>query len=248
MSPARSPQKPPPVSLARALSKLGACSRSEAESAVAAGRVTVNGAVVRDASHRVDPARDRITLDGEAVRPAAKTYVMLNKPRGLVTTVSDERGRDTVYLCLHNAPYPRIVPVGRLDRDSEGLLLFTNDTRWADRIVAPASHLEKVYRVHLETGINESLLTSLRAGVESRGELLRAVRVDAVGERELEIVLDEGKNRHIRRMLEPLGATISRLVRTAIGPLQLGRLAPGAHRLLTERERAALDAAVPHRS
>ena len=248
MSRPRPPQKEPPVSLARALSKLGACSRSEATTAVVAGRVTVNGSIVRDPSHRVDPARDRMTLDGEAVRPAANTYVMLNKPRGLVTTVSDERGRDTVYLCLHNAPYPRIVPVGRLDRDSEGLLLFTNDTRWADRIVSPASHLEKVYHVHLEDGINEKLLTRLRTGVESRGELLRAVRVDAVGERELEIVLDEGKNRHIRRMLEPLGMTISRLVRTAIGPQQLGRLSPGAHRVLTERERAALDAALPQRS
>lgn len=248
MSRTRPTQSEPRVSLARALSKLGACSRSQAVTAVEAGRVTVNGTVVRDPSHRVDPARDRMTLDDEPVRPAGNTYVMLNKPRGLVTTRVDERGRDTVYMCFHNAPYPRIVPVGRLDRDSEGLLLFTNDTRWADRIIAPSSHISKMYHVHLETPVTEGLIRKLRAGVDSRGEVLRAVSVEALSEASLEIVLDEGRNRHIRRMLEPQGAVISRLVRTAIGPLQLGRLAPGAHRPLSERERESLDAAVPARS
>lgn len=231
----------PRVSLARALSKLGACSRAQAGQAVTAGRVTVNGKVVRDPDLRVDPARDRLTLDGARVRAAARVYVMLNKPAGLVTTRADERGRDTVFMCLEGAPYPRLVPVGRLDRDSQGLLLFTNDTRWADRIASPSSHIEKIYHVYLEQPITETLLARLRAGVRSRGELLRAVRVEPISERQLEFVLDEGHNRQIRRMLETSGATITRLVRTAIGPLHLGRLMPGAHRPLTADELTAID-------
>lgn len=232
----------PRVSLARALSKLGACSRAQADQAVSAGRVTVNGKLVRDPNARVDPAHDRITLDGARVRAAARTYVMLNKPAGLVTTRVDERGRDTVFMCLEGAPYPRLVSVGRLDRDSQGLLLFTNDTRWADRIVSPSSHIEKVYRVYLEQPVTDALLTRLRAGVRSRGEVLRAARVEPITETQLEFVLDEGRNRQIRRMLETSGATIARLVRTAIGPLHLGKLMPGAHRPLTAGELSAIDA------
>lgn len=234
----------PRVSLARALSKLGACSRAQAEQAVRAGRVTVNGRMVHDPNLRVEPARDRLTLDGTRVRPAIRTYVMLNKPAGLVTTRTDERGRDTVYICLEGAEYPRLVPVGRLDRDTQGLLLFTNDTRWADRIASPGSHVEKVYRAQLAQPVTEELIAGLQAGVVSRGEMLHALRVRRTGEAELEIVLDEGRNRQVRRMLEQSGARISRLVRTAIGPLRLGRLIPGAHRPLTPAELAALDAAV----
>lgn len=121
----------PQVSLARALSKLGFCSRSEGRRLVEAGQVTVNGSPVRNPDLRVDPARDRIAVAGEAVRGARRVYLALHKPRGLVTTVSDERGRDTVYVCLEGLDLPRVSPVGRLDMESEGLLLFTNDTRWA---------------------------------------------------------------------------------------------------------------------
>ena len=240
----RVPERSAPVSLARALSKLGVCSRAQATAAVIAGRVTVNGSVEHDPNRRVEPARDRITFDGERVRAAARTYVMLNKPAGLVTSAADERGRDTVYICFDNAPYPRLVPVGRLDRDSQGLLLFTNDTRWADRIASPASHIEKVYRVQLDRPIDERLIDRLRAGVASRGETLRAVRVAPLTETELEMVLDEGRNRQVRRMVEATGAQVQRLVRTAIGPLRLGRLQPGMHRPLTARELSALEAAL----
>ena len=232
----------PRVSLARALSKLGACSRAQAAQAVRAGRVTVNGRMVRDPNVRVEPARDRLVLDGSRVRPATRTYVMLNKPAGLVTTRADERGRDTVYMCLEGAGYPRLVPVGRLDRETQGLLLFTNDTRWADRIASPRSHIEKVYSVQLEQPVPEELIERLRAGVLSRGEMLNAVRVRRTGVSEIEIVLDEGRNRQVRRMLEESGARIARLVRTAIGPLRLGRLIPGGHRPLTPAELAAVDA------
>ncbi len=244
MKPGSGSAHAPRVSLARALSKLGACSRTEAERAVSGGRVTVNGKLVRDPSLRVEPAHDRITLDGERVRPAERTFVMLNKPAGLVTTRVDERGRDTVFMCLENAPYPRLMPVGRLDRDTQGLLLFTNDTRWADRIAAPSSQVEKIYRVHLEQPAADDLVELLRAGVRSRGELLQAARVERVSATEIEIVLHGGRNRQVRRMIEESGGTIARLVRTAIGPLRLGNLSPGAHRLLAPKELAALEAVV----
>ena len=230
------------VSLERALSKLGYASRSQARALVLEGRVRVNGSVVRDPTLRVDVRRARLEVDGQAVKAAARVYIALHKPRGLVTTTQDERGRDTVYRCLADADLPRLVPVGRLDRESEGLLLFTNDTRWAQRVLDPAGHVDKVYEVHVEGDVDDALLDALRAGVDSRGERLRVKAARRVRAGVLEITLGEGRNRQIRRMLEGLGREITQLRRVAIGPVQLGRLGEGAHRSLTAAEVAALDA------
>lgn len=235
------------VSLERALSKLGFASRSQAHRLIEAGRVRVNGSVARDPALRVDVRRARIEVDGQAVRAERRVYVALHKPRGLVTTTQDERGRDTVYECLANADLPRVVPVGRLDRDSEGLLLFTNDTRWAQRVLDPASHVDKVYEVHIAGDADAGLLAALRAGVTSRGELLRVKAVRRVRAGVLEVTLGEGRNRHIRRMLEGLGREVELLRRVAIGDVQLGRLGPGAHRMLTAAEVEALGGVVEGR-
>jgi len=233
------------VSLARALSKLGACSRGEGTRLVEAGRVTVNGVVVRDPARRVVPERDRLAVDGAPVRAAAPVYLMLNKPRGLVTTRHDPRGRATVYDRLAGADLPFVGPVGRLDQASEGLLLFTNDTRWADAILDPASHLPKTYHVQVDAQPGADLLARLRAGVTVEGGehlAVADVRVLRLGTRNawLEVVLDEGRNRQIRRLLEAVGIGVLRLVRVAIGPLVLGDLAKGAWRPLTPAERNSL--------
>ncbi len=242
---ARSPR----VSLPRALSKLGACSRAQGETAVAEGRVRVNGVVQTDPALRVDPARDRIELDGRPAAAAAPVYVVLNKPRGLVVTTADERGRDTVYACLANdATLPRVVPVGRLDRASEGLLLLTNDTRWAARVADPATHLDKTYHVQVDRVPGDDAFRRMTEGVESDGETLSAKRAGLLrsGGRTawLEIVLDEGRNRQIRRLLAALELEVLRLVRVSIGPLALGELPKGAHRRLSDAEKRALDRAM----
>jgi 23S rRNA pseudouridine2605 synthase len=241
------PQKPPRprVGLSRALSKLGVCSRSQAREWILAGRVAVNGSRVRDPDWRVDPDRDRIAVDGEPVASAARVYLMLNKPRGLVTTTSDERGRDTVYRCLDDPSLPWLSPVGRLDKASEGLLLFTNDSRWAARILDPESHLKKVYHVQVDRQPDDRLLRRMVEGVEDPlGERLSAARAGVLrrGERNawLEVVLEEGKNRQIRRLLDALDVAVLRLVRVAIGPLPLGDLSRGAYRRLTPEEVRAL--------
>ena len=237
-------QRDPRVSLARALSKLGVCSRREAEDVVRAGRVRVDGRVVREPAERVDLDRDRIEVDDVAREAARRVYLALNKPRGLVTTRHDTAGRDTVYTCL-DPSVPFVSPVGRLDKASEGLLLLTNDTRWAARLLDPASHVDKVYHVQLDRVADEALLERLRAGVDTaEGERLELKRVDVLrsGGRTswLEIVLDEGRNRHIRRMLAALDVEVLRLVRVAIGPLALGTLAKGAYRYLGREEVQAL--------
>jgi 23S rRNA pseudouridine2605 synthase len=236
------------VSLARALSKLGFCSRAQGAELVRAGRVRVNGAVQASPDARVDPQRDRIQVDGARVGAQPKVYLALNKPRGLVTTAADERGRDTVYSCLTDPALPRVVPVGRLDRASEGLLLFTSDTRWADRITNPATHLDKTYHVQVDRVADAGLLRRMIAGVADEGEHLAAKRADLLraGERSswIEVVLDEGRNRHIRRLLAVLEVQVLRLVRVSIGPLALGDLEKGAYRHLTAHERAAMDGAM----
>ncbi|MEX2284637.1 MAG: pseudouridine synthase [Gemmatimonadota bacterium] len=228
------------VSLARALSKLGHCSRSEGDALVRASRVRVNGDIITDPSRRVDPARDRITVDNKAVRAATKMYLMLNKPRGLVTTANDERGRDTVYTCLP-LKLPHISAVGRLDRDSEGLLLFTNDTQWGNRITAPESHIDKTYHVQINGIVSGSLLKAIENGVQTRrGDVLSVARTrilrTAGATTWLEVILDEGKNRQIRRIFEALDLEVLRLVRVAIGSLELGKLETGRTRPLTQEE------------
>lgn len=233
------------VSLARALSKLGVLSRSQAEVAVREGRVRVNGRRVTDSSRRVVPERDDIRVDGERAAAAARTYLMLNKPRGLVTTRSDPRGRATVYSCLTDATLPLLGPVGRLDQASEGLLLFTNDTQWGNAITDPASHVRKCYDVQVDCVPDDALVERLARGVTTDdGEQLSAVRVQVLraGTRHgwLAVELDEGRNRQVRRMLEACGVSVLRLVRVAIGPLPLGALPKGAWRHLERAEVEAL--------
>jgi 23S rRNA pseudouridine2605 synthase len=233
------------VGLARALSKLGYCSRSQAAELIRAGRVRLNGAAKRDPETPVRLGSDRIEVDQQRVGGEKKIYMMLNKPRGLVTTASDEKGRETVYSCLP-ANLPWIAPVGRLDKASEGLLLLTNDSEWAARIADPESHLPKTYHVQVGSIADATLTEKLTKGVRvPEIELLRAKRAVILrpGERNswLSIVLDEGKNRQIRRMFEALGIEVLRLIRVAIGPLELGDLPKGAHRELTAAEKSALD-------
>jgi len=230
------------VSLARALSKLGYCSRAEARTLVQAGRVSVGGVVVRDPEQRVDVRRAHIQVDGTTVRAQSNVYVMMHKPRGWVTTTSDEQGRSTVYELLPDG-LPRVVAVGRLDLDSEGLLLFTNDTRWADRLIDPSSHVDKVYHVQVRGAVSDEALERARTGVDAgRGEVLRVKEIRALKKRRwLEVVLDEGKNRQVRRVLEAVGLDVEKLVRVAIGPLRLGDLQVGMTRMLTKEEKESLD-------
>ena len=243
-----SPGRSTPVSLPRALSKLGLCSRTQAEAAVRAGRVTVNGVVTRDPTIRVDMDRDRLALDGTTAVAARRVYLALNKPRGLVTSRDDPQGRATVFECLAGADLPPVNAVGRLDKASEGLLLLTNDGRWGQRILDPATHLPKTYHVQVDVVPDDALVARVRAGVEHEGERLavHAAAVLRAGERHgwLEVVLDEGRNRHIRRLLAALDVEVLRLVRVAIGPLPLGDLAKGEWRHLTRAEKAALDRAI----
>lgn len=230
------------VSVARALSKLGWCSRAEAHVLVSAGRVSVDGRVVTDPSFRVDMRRARIAVDGAAVHAQARVYLMMNKPSGYVTTTSDELGRRTVYELLPRDA-PRINAVGRLDLASEGLLLFTNDTRWADRILDPRTHVDKVYEVQLSQPLSGADLGRAVAGVDAgRGDVLgfRAVTPMDRGSDWIEVVLDEGKNRQIRRVLESLGYSVVRLIRTAVGSVRMGTLAQGLVRSLTAVETQSL--------
>jgi 23S rRNA pseudouridine2605 synthase len=236
------------VGLARAISKFGYCSRSRAAELIAAGRVKWNGAVRRDPETPVHLGKDRIEIDGQSVARRSKIYLALNKPRGVVTTAADEKARETVYSFLpENLPW--LAPVGRLDKASEGLLLLTNDSEWAAKITEPQAHLEKTYHVQINSIADDALLEKLRNGIRANdGEFLRVKDVCIVrhGERNswLEIILDEGKNRHIRRMLQHLKVEVLRLVRVAIGPLALGDLAKGATRALSHEEKQALDRAM----
>lgn len=232
------------VGLARALSKLGYCSRSQAAELIHAGRVRINGATRRDPETPVRMAEDRIEVDSRLISRKEKIYLMLNKPRGLVTTASDEQGRDTIYSCLKN-DLPWLAPVGRLDKVSEGLLLLTNDSEWGARIADPESHVPKTYHVQISGLADSSLTEKLMRGVRVDGiGLMRATNAAILREGErnswLVIVLDEGKNRQIRRMLDALGIEVLRLVRVAIGPIELGELAKSEYRSLTESEVAAL--------
>ena len=236
------------VGLARAISKLGYCSRSRATELVAAGRVKWNGSVRRDPETPVHQGKDRIEIDGQLLAESSKIYLALNKPRGAVTTAADEKDRETVYGYLP-ADLSWLAPVGRLDKASEGLLLLTNDSEWAARITAPETHLDKTYHVQIGSVADEALLQKLWNGIRaSDGEFLRVKNVRTLrgGEHNswLEIVLDEGKNRHIRRMLEALKVEVLRLVRVAIGPLALGDLPKGATRMLEYGEKQALDRAM----
>jgi 23S rRNA pseudouridine2605 synthase len=236
------------VGLARALSKLGYCSRSRASELIGEGRVKLNGTFGRDPETPVHLGKDRIEIDGQPAERRSKIYLALNKPRGVVTTAADEKNRETVYAYLPEG-LPWIAPVGRLDKASEGLLLLTNDSEWAARITAPETHLVKTYHVQISAVADENLLQALRNGVRtSDREFLRVknARLLRHGDQTswLDIVLDEGKNRHIRRMLEELKIEVLRLVRVAIGPLALGDLPKGRTRALELKEKQAMDRAL----
>jgi len=239
------PNAPPEgtVSIPRGLSKLGVCSRADGVRLVEAGRVRINGRVVRDTALRIRPERDLIEIDGVPIVRAERVYLALNKPRGLVTTRDDPQGRATIYECLEGAPLPFVAPVGRLDKASEGLLLLTNDSRWSAKLLDPSSHVNKVYHVQVRGMLDEATVARVEAGVVERdtGEPLEVKRISLLrtGSRSsvwFEIVLDEGKNRHIRRVFAELGIEVLRLVRVAIGPLALGMLPKGAWRMLTSDE------------
>ena len=235
------------VGIARALSKLGVCSRTEGERLVDAGRVRVNGVVVRERARRVVPEVDVIEVDGTRVAHVAHVYVMLNKPRGLVTTADDPHGRATVYTCLGDAPLPFVAPVGRLDKASEGLLLLTNDARWAAALTDPRAHVDKTYHVQVRGADLDAALQRVHGGVvdEGTGEMLSVksialLRRGSRGGGWFVVVLDEGRNRQLRRIFAAVGLEVQRLVRVAIGPLVLGALPKGAWRLLTDAEVRAL--------
>ncbi|GGA45906.1 pseudouridine synthase [Dyella nitratireducens] len=232
------------------LSKLGVCSRSQAEKAVREGRVTVDGRIVRDPERATEAERERICLDGEVVATAQRIYIALNKPRGIVVSAADERGRDTVYGLLADAGLPWLGPVGRLDKASEGLLLLSNDSVWAARLTDPLHHVDKTYHVQIDTIPNPSVLDRMLRGVDDNGEQLTAKRVTLLrtGEKNawLEVVLDEGRNRHIRRLLATQDIGVLRLIRVAIGSLALGDLAKGQWRHLKAEEVASLSGPSGH--
>ncbi|PXV61707.1 23S rRNA pseudouridine2605 synthase [Dyella jiangningensis] len=226
--------------LARVLSKMGVCSRSQAEKAIREGRVRVDGKVVLDPERPADPERQRILLDDAPVAASTRVYIALNKPRGIVVSAADERGRDTVYDLLKDAGLPWLGPVGRLDKASEGLLLLSNDSVWAARLTEPRHHVDKTYHVQVNDIPDQVLLDRLVEGIVEEGERLAARRATLLrhGEKNawLEIVLDEGRNRHIRRLLGAHGIDVLRLIRVAIGPLALGELPKGQWRHLSPEE------------
>ncbi len=226
--------------LARALSKLGFCSRSQAVKLIEEGRVAHNDLICRDAEAPVNLATDRLSVDGRKIDRAERVYLMLNKPRGIVTSAADEQGRPTVYRELADLDLPWVAPVGRLDKASEGLLLLTNDTAWAARITDPAVGIEKTYHLQIDRQILPATKQQMLAGIPCNGEILAVKRVAVLrsGQRNcwLEIVLDEGRNRHLRRLMQALDLTVLRLVRVAIGDLTLGDLAKGAVRALTDTD------------
>jgi 23S rRNA pseudouridine2605 synthase len=212
--------------------------------------VRVNGRVRHEPETPVDLTTDKLEVSEHLVSAREFVYLMLNKPRGVITTASDEKGRETVYNYL-DKKLPWVAPVGRLDKASEGLLLLTNDSEWAARIVAPESHVEKVYHVQIRSADPDAVVGAFADGVRSQGEVLRASRAAVLrcgrSNAWLEIALREGKNRHIRRMMEACGVGVLRLLRISIGPLPLGSLGKGKVRDLTPKEKLALDGAIAAR-
>lgn len=232
-----------PKTLERVISKAGLGSRTEARSWIGAGRVRVNGKVIRTPDHWVDFKRDRVTFDGRPVRPGAKIYVLLYKPKGYLTTYKDPEGRPTVYDLIRDVG-AYVSPVGRLDLDTSGLLLLTNDTRLAERLTNPDHEVPKTYHVKCATLLTDEQIERLRRGVELSDGPTRPARVrrirDSARHSFIEITITEGRNRQVRRMLEAVDSKVLKLVRTAIGPLAIGSLAIGSWRRLTREEVARL--------
>ena len=237
-----------PLSLARALSKFGVCSRSEAVRWIEAGRVEVDGRVTRFPARRIDPRQHEVRVDGRRVGDDTERIVLvLHKPAGYITSRGDPGGRPTVYALL-GAAGPWVFPVGRLDRDSSGLLVLTNDHRLGQRLTDPEAHVPKRYHARVRGVPAPEALEALREGVPlGDGTVSRPAEVRALGTAQsgtswLEIVLTEGKNRQVRRMCANVGHDVEELVRVAVGALDLGDLAPGQWRQLSAAEVARLAA------
>ena len=242
-------RKRPLKTLERVLSKAGVGSRVEARSWIHAGRVKVNGKLVRNPDQWIDMERDRVRFDGKPLGARERLYVLLYKPTGYLTTYKDPEGRPTVYDLISEVG-TFLSPVGRLDLDTSGLLLMTNDNQFAERVTNPMSHVPKTYLVKASTLLTESQLQQLRDGIELSDGPTRPAHVTRVRDSEqythFEIVLTEGRNRQVRRMVEALGARVLKLVRVKVGPVAIGTLPIGKWRLLTRSEVAALHATTPN--
>ena len=235
------------MTLDRVLSRLGWASRTAAREAIRAGRLKVNGRVVRDPECWVQPERDAVQLDGQRLKPARKIYLLFYKPKGVITSHGDPSGRKTVYDFLSSLGEEGkwVAPVGRLDKDTSGLLLLTNDTEFAGFVTSPESHVPKTYLVKASGLVSDEIITGLNAGVEmKRGDFAKPSSVRRVEDRGkytwLEVVLTEGKNREVRRMIEAVGFKVLKLVRTRLGALTLAGLEVGKWRALTAAELNAL--------
>ena len=222
------------------LASCGAASRRGADELIRSGRVKVNAAVVTEPGARVETDNDTVTLDGKKVTPVSKmTYIMLYKPKGCITSVRDDKGRKTVYDYL-DVEVPHLVPVGRLDYDTEGLLLLTNDGELANRLTHPSGEVPKTYLVRAEGQFPEHILAKLRKGVEIDGVKTKRSKVKLLEQDEKEgkllVTITEGRNRQIRRMFEAVESNVVFLKRMAIGELRLGGLARGKWRYLRDEE------------
>ena len=227
------------VRLQKMLADCGVASRRKAEEMISAGEIKVNGVTAR-IGDKVDPQKDKVSVKGKPLDTHVKeVYIMLHKPRGFITTMSDEMDRKCVAELVKDVP-ERIYPVGRLDRESEGLLLLTNDGEFANAMTHPSLHIPKTYRVTIRPSISEDQLTQIAVGIVIDGRKTAPAKVNVISQEAgrvvLEIVLYEGRNRQIRKMCEQLGLEVARLKRVAVGQLKLGMLQPGAWRPLTSEE------------
>ena len=240
------PAKRPLKTLERVLSKAGLGSRTEARQWIGAGRVRVNGKLIQTPDHWVDLVRDRVTLDGKPVQNAAKVYLLLYKPKGYLTTYKDPEGRPTIYDLLGEVEQ-WVSPVGRLDLDTSGLLLLTNDTAFAERVTNPDFKVPKTYLVKTASRLSDEDLDRLRQGLDLKDGPTQPAAVirqrDAGSHTFLEITITEGRNRQVRRMIEAVDSRVLKLVRVAIGPIRIGALAIGKHRPLTPSELETLGGA-----
>jgi pseudouridine synthase len=237
------PKKRPLKTLERVLSKAGMGSRVEARSWIHAGRVKVNGRLIRNPDHWIDMQRDRVRFDDKPLEPRERVYVLLYKPAGYLTTYKDPEGRPTVYDLVADVG-TFLSPVGRLDLDTSGLLLMTNDNRFAEHVTNPKSHVPKTYLVKSSTLLTDEQLRQLRDGIELSDGPTRPALVTRVHDSStythFEITLTEGRNRQVRRMVDALGARVLELVRVKVGRIAIGTLQIGKWRMLTRAEIASL--------
>jgi len=233
----------PLKTLERVLSKAGLGSRTDARKWIGAGRVRVNGKLIQTPDLWVDLERDKVTLDNQPVRGGKKIYLLFYKPKGYITTYKDPDGRPTIYDLIQDLGQ-WVVPVGRLDLDSSGLLLLTNDTRFAEMVTNPDYKVSKTYLIKSSTRLTDAQLDQLRAGVELSDGPTQPAEVKRIRESDkytfVEITIREGRNRQVRRMIEAVGSKVLKLVRTAIGELEIGNLEIGKYRPLAPGEVAAL--------